>query len=65
VGLKGLQKKGFVVTTVDQAFNWARSGSLWPMTFGLACCAIEMMQAAAPRYDIDRFGYCYVYYFSP
>lgn len=56
MGLKALQKKGFVVTTVDQAFNWARTGSLWPMTFGLACCAIEMMQAAAPRYDLDRFG---------
>jgi NADH-quinone oxidoreductase subunit B len=47
---------GFVVTTVEQAINWARESSLWPMTFGLACCAIEMMAASAPRYDIDRFG---------
>ena len=48
--------KGFVVAKLDQVFDWARSGSLWPMTFGLACCAVEMMQAAASRYDMDRFG---------
>lgn len=47
---------GFVVTTLDQAIDWARSSSLWPMTFGLACCAIEMMAVGAPRYDLDRFG---------
>jgi NADH-quinone oxidoreductase subunit B len=47
---------GFVMTTLDQAVDWARSSSLWPMTFGLACCAIEMMATGAPRYDIDRFG---------
>jgi NADH:ubiquinone oxidoreductase subunit B-like Fe-S oxidoreductase len=51
-----LQKKGFVVTNVDAVMNWARTGSLWPMTFGLACCAVEMMQAGAARYDLDRFG---------
>jgi NADH-quinone oxidoreductase subunit B len=51
-----LQKKGFVVTNVDAVMNWARTGSLWPMTFGLACCAIEMMHAGAARYDLDRFG---------
>ncbi len=47
---------GFVTTTVEQAINWARESSLWPMTFGLACCAIEMMATGASRYDIDRFG---------
>jgi len=51
-----LQKKGFVVSSVDTVMNWARTGSMWPMTFGLACCAIEMMQAGAARYDLDRFG---------
>jgi len=51
-----LQDKGFVLSTVDNLVNWARTGSLWPMTFGLACCAVEMMHAAMPRYDIDRLG---------
>lgn len=48
--------KGFVVANLDKVVNWARTGSLWPMTFGLACCAVEMMQAAAARYDVDRLG---------
>ena len=51
-----LVDKGFVVTSVDSLVNWARKGSLWPMTFGLACCAIEMMHAYMSRYDLDRFG---------
>ncbi len=58
--VKGLgdefQDKGFVVAQLDKVVNWARSGSLWPMTFGLACCAIEMMHTACSRYDMDRFG---------
>ncbi|KAI5860232.1 mitochondrial NADH-ubiquinone oxidoreductase 20 kd subunit [Durotheca rogersii] len=52
-------KKGFMqyaLTTLDQITNWARQGSFWPMTFGLACCAVEMMHLSAPRYDQDRLG---------
>ena len=53
---EGLQNQGFFVTRFNDLVNWARSSSMWPMTFGLACCAVEMMHAAASRYDLDRFG---------
>lgn len=46
----------FVLCKLDQIINWARTGSLWPVTFGLACCAVEMMHMSAPRYDLDRLG---------
>ncbi len=56
MSIEGVLEKGFVTTTADAVINYARTGSLWPMTFGLACCAVEMMHAALPRYDLDRFG---------
>ncbi|EPQ57011.1 NADH-quinone oxidoreductase [Gloeophyllum trabeum ATCC 11539] len=46
----------YVLSTVDKVVNWARQGSMWPMTFGLACCAVEMMHMATSRYDQDRLG---------
>ena len=54
--IEGRFQPNLLVTTVDKLFNWARKSALWPMSFGLACCAIEMMAAVASRYDIDRFG---------
>jgi NADH-quinone oxidoreductase subunit B len=47
---------GFVTTSLDKLVNWSRAKSLWPMTFGLACCAIEMMATGAARFDLDRMG---------
>jgi len=49
-------KNQVAVTTLDKIYNWSRSNSLWPMMFGLACCAIEMICTAASRYDLSRFG---------
>ena len=49
-------ERNFITTSVDYVFNWARQSSLWPLTFGLACCAIEMIAASAARFDIARFG---------
>ena len=56
-GLKSeLQKSGVFVTTLESLYNWGRRSSIWPLQFGLACCAIEMIATACARYDIDRFG---------
>ncbi len=53
---KQLDEKGFVVASLDDLATWARTGSLWWMTFGLACCAVEMIHVNMPRYDLERFG---------
>jgi NADH-quinone oxidoreductase subunit B len=49
-------EKNFVLSTVDYVFNWARKSAIWPLTFGLACCAIEMIASSTARFDIARFG---------
>jgi NADH-quinone oxidoreductase subunit B len=54
--LENAHERTFLTTTVDYVFNWARKSSIWPLTFGLACCAIEMISASAARFDIARFG---------
>jgi NADH-quinone oxidoreductase subunit B len=51
-----LQKHGVFITTFDQLYNWGRKSSIWPLQFGLACCAIEMIATATARYDLARFG---------
>src|SRR6202034_1135225 len=51
-----LQDEGIIFTQLDKAVNWARKSSIWPLGFGLACCAIEMMSMAAARFDVARFG---------
>ena len=51
-----LTDKGYIITQIDKVVSWAQTGSMWPITFGLACCAVEMMHTAASRYDLDRFG---------
>ena len=51
-----LEQQGFLTASLDDVINWARTGSLMWMTFGLACCAVEMMQASMPRFDMERFG---------
>src|SRR2546429_9106333 len=56
-GLKSeLQKQGIWVTSTQELYNWGRRNSIWPLQFGLACCAIEMIATAASRYDLARFG---------
>ena len=54
--IEGRLEENILTTSLAQAINWARQSSLWPMTFGVACCAIEMMSAGAGRFDLDRFG---------
>lgn len=54
--VEGRFSENVITTTLDRIINYCRKGSLWPMTFGLACCAIEMMATGASRYDFDRFG---------
>ena len=56
MSIEGVLNEGFVTTSLDKVINWTRTGSMWPMTFGLACCAVEMMHVGASRYDLDRFG---------
>lgn len=56
MGLEEKLPNGFLLATLEGVVNWARKNSVWPATFGLACCAIEMMTTASPRYDIARFG---------
>ena len=56
VGLEEKLPSGFLLTTVEKLAGYMRKNSLWPATFGLACCAIEMMAAGAGRYDLARFG---------
>ena len=56
VSLAGINNKGYILTTVNDVINWSRTGSLYWMTFGLACCAVEMMHTSIPRYDLERFG---------
>jgi len=56
VGLEGQLKGGILLTTVDAVTGWARKNSIWPLGFGLACCAIEMMSTFASRFDLSRFG---------
>jgi NADH-quinone oxidoreductase subunit B len=54
--IEGKFEENVVLSTLEQAMNWAKESSIWPMTFGLACCAIEMMATGASRFDLDRFG---------
>ena len=50
---------GVYLTSLEKLINWGRSGSMWPLSFGLACCAVEMMHAGASKFDLDRFGILY------
>ena len=56
MSIEGILQEGFITTTADKLSNYMRTGSMWPMSFGLACCAIEMIHTGCSRYDLDRFG---------
>ena len=56
MGIEGILQEGFITTNADKLINYMRTGSMWPMSFGLACCAIEMIHTGVSRYDLDRFG---------
>src|SRR4030042_1114871 len=56
MGYRLRQDRNLIIATLDKVVNWGRLSSIWPTTFGLACCAIEMMAAGAAHYDLDRFG---------
>lgn len=56
MGIEASLPEGVLTTTLEKIVNWARKNSLWPVTFGLACCAIEMMATGASRFDLARFG---------
>ena len=64
MGIEEALGDNILTTTLDKIVNWSRKNALWPMPFGLACCAIEMMAVVAPRYDLARFG-AEVFRFSP
>ena len=57
MGVEETLGNNVITTSLDKVVNWSRSRSLWPLTFGLACCAVEMMQLSMPRYDAERFGF--------
>ena len=57
MGLEEKLPEGVLTTSLEGLINWGRQNSTWPLVFGLACCAIEMMSAAAPKYDWSRFGF--------
>ncbi len=56
MGIEDYLKKGILFTTLEKMVNWSRKSSMWPMLFGLACCAVEMMCTFASRFDLARFG---------
>lgn len=57
---KDIENKGFVLSTLDEIARWAQSGSMWPLTFGLACCGVEMMHTAAARYDLETVWHVFL-----